>query len=118
MSETKPSPPSSVNRPLLRRIFRLRFPQIVVVATVLLYFGSMIEAGHHIERQWFNLSRSVLVLFAGTLLGIWAIFFSGWRKLPVAVGLVVLVGAGWRVFDVENDGHLNPTIHARYWVLH
>jgi outer membrane protein assembly factor BamB len=118
MSENQSIPLSSPGPGLLRRIFRLRFPQIVIVLTLLLYFGTMIEAGHDIERQWFNLFRTVLVIFSATLLCLWAIFFSGWRKLPVAVGLIVLAGCSYAMFQVENDGNLNPSIHGRYWVLH
>jgi outer membrane protein assembly factor BamB len=118
MSDNQTISTTSSSPHLLRRIFRPRFPQIVIVLTLLLYFGSMIDAGHDIERQWFSFFRMVLVMLSATLLCLWAIFFSGLRKLPAAVGVIVLVGCFSAVFGVEKDGNLNPSIHARGWVLH
>ena len=71
----------------------------------------------HPKRQWVHLPRNALVALAGLLLGLWAIFYSGWRKLPTALAFVVLLGACATTIHIENDGDLNSSIHLQSWVL-
>ena len=104
-------------RGVLRQIIRIGFPQVVIALALFLFFGTRIGEGHHIERQWFNLFRTIVVVVAAGLIALWALFFSGWRKLPVAIVLVVLIGGSLSLFRVEYDGDLRPHIHFRDWVL-
>jgi len=108
-----PAPP----RTLLQRIFRVGFPQVVIVLAVFLCIATSIGSGHHIERQWFSLFRFCIVAVGLLLLGIWAVFLSGWRRLPAAFIVLAIAGGAWAAFRVEFDGDLNPSIHARDWVL-
>ncbi len=117
MSVTEMTPAASRRRSLARRIFRVGFPQVVIVLAVFLFFATRIGEGHHIERQWFNLFRTIVVIAAAGLVALWALFFSGWRKLPVAAALLLLIGSSWALCRIEYDGDLRPHIHFRDWVL-
>jgi outer membrane protein assembly factor BamB len=103
-------------RPLLRRIV-IGFPQVIIVLAVIIFFGSRLGEGRDIERQWFHLFRTLVIIGAATLIGLWALFFSGWRKLHVVTAIAVIVGGSWALFRIEYDGNLRPHIHFRDWVL-
>ncbi|MCE9534504.1 MAG: PQQ-like beta-propeller repeat protein, partial [Planctomycetes bacterium] len=106
-------------REILRCVFRPAFPQILLVVTALVLFGStMFDVGPDVERQKYVLFRLLVLIVAGTLLGLWAIFFSGWNKLKVSLAIAVLIGGFWGFFWVETNGDISPSsVHARNWVL-
>ena len=105
-------------RGILARIFRVGFPQVVIVAVVFMYVASSIGEGHDKDRQWFVLFRQLLLIAGGTFLGLWALFFAGWSKTYVSVALLVLIGGGWFTLEAEHSGDLGSTLKVRRWVLH
>ncbi len=106
------------SRSWVRRIFRVRFPQVVIGITAFLYVATQIETGHHIDRQWFTVFRTLMLIVAALLLTLWALFFSGWHKLKVVLALALLMGGAVGLFRVERDGDMRATLHAREWALH
>ena len=117
MSLIETTPMTARPRTLLQRTVRFGVPQFVVILAVLLFFGSRLGEGGNIERQWFHLFRTILVGVAAGLLALWAIFLSGWRKLPVLIVILAITGSSWALFRIEYDGNLRPRIHVRDWVL-
>lgn len=117
MSVAETAPLTASPRTLVRRIIRIGFPQFVVVLALVLYFGSRLAEGGEIERQWINLFRSGVLVGACTLIALWALFFSGWHKLPVIAVLAILIGGSWATFRIEYDGDLKPYLRFRDWVL-
>src|SRR5262249_6737921 len=63
-----------------------------------------------------NLYRLLDLILVWTLLALWTIFFTGWRKLRVAALLAVLFGGCWALFRVDFDGDLRATLHVRQYV--
>jgi outer membrane protein assembly factor BamB len=115
---TESSPlPGTPRRSLLRRVVRVGFPQVVITLAAFLYFATSIRAGHHIERQWFNLFRTCVLAVAAGLLAIWAVFLSGWRKPPTVLALLFLAGGAVACLRIEYDGDLRPSLHPRDWLL-
>jgi outer membrane protein assembly factor BamB len=112
------TPPVALpRRSLLRRVFRVGFPQVVILLALFLYFATMIRPGHLIERQWFNLFRTALLFIAAGLLAIWAVFLSGWRKLPTTAVILFVAVSCFAIFRIEYNGDLKPFVHVRDWVL-
>lgn len=100
-----------------RRLIRFAFPISIIILMVVLYFTAHEFLGHQFDRQWTNFGRTVMLMLGGTLIGLWALFFTGWKKLPVVTVIALLLGAAWALFRVEYDGDLHPTPHLRDWVL-
>ncbi len=117
MSVSQSIATGSLIRRLCCRVFRVGFPQVVIGLAAFLYFATQIGAGRHVERQWFNLFRMLVLIAAGTLLALWALFFTGLSKLITSGVLAVLIGGGWATFRVEYDGDLRQSLHVRGWLL-
>ena len=109
--------PTGLFRSIFRRIFRVGIPQVVIVIAAFLYAATTYSPGHDKERQWFFLFRTIVVIMALTLLGLWAIFFTGWNKRRTIPAIALLIGVGWILFRVEFDGDLRPSLHGRSWWL-
>lgn len=117
MSQIHSTPNTPSSRGWLRRIVRVGLPQIVICLTVFLYVATSIGAGHEKERQWAVLFRQLVLILGGTLLALWAVFFTGWNKLLTSLVLLALLGIAATGFRIERDGNLRLTVHARNWVL-
>jgi len=113
----KPSTPALSPRTVLQRVLRVGLPQVVIVIAAFLYLASTYGTGHDKERQWFFLFRTVVLVMAGTLLSLWAIFFTGWNKKYTILVIGSLIALGWVLFRVEFDGDLKPSLHGRNWWL-
>src|SRR5262245_8806028 len=102
-------------RPILLRLLRPAFPQIVIALAILTWIAIPFFLPA-VERQWINMARYATLLVAGLLLALWALLLSGWRRRYVVSALVPIIGLPIGLFGVHCDGDMGPVVEARPWV--